>query len=284
MQEQGYNRRRANMRNLLFVGRDGNGKKSSVDSIANVDPANRELNAVKCSGVGDSKVDRTQKIETVMNNVRSEIQRWGGFIAIVFVLKYGVRFTRQEKDAVDIVKLMFGRDVFRTNGVILMTYGDLFAMDNEDNGSRQFRNWCRDQTGDIQLLFSEVKDRIVLFDNKTKDTQEMQKQYNELLSIVSQITTIYGMTEFEKAKPGRDELIKKEYPGTNFTLDMTGRALDSKASKLKVILPACLGVLMVTGLLIWQISVWFLAPMTILIVGAVVIVKRKTNVRDMEAK
>ncbi|KAH9492488.1 hypothetical protein Btru_025961 [Bulinus truncatus] len=196
---------------IILVGRDGNGKSSSVTSITKVKRQHRSIMAEKSNGVGDTREDLTISIETVeknMETIMNSCSVLGGFNAIVFVLKYGVRFTQQEKDAVAAVRSMLGDDVFLNYGIIMMTYGDLFDMDHED-GCRSFMDWCKYQTGDIQSLFEEVNYRIVLFDNKTKDISKLDQQYDKLYDILSRMTMTYGIAQFKKAKFGRKSVTRK---------------------------------------------------------------------------
>ncbi|KAH9524162.1 hypothetical protein Btru_048284 [Bulinus truncatus] len=196
---------------ILLVGRSGNGMDSCAKTMENTIPTKHMIIAEKCSGIGDTGEDLLQDMKTVIGNVFMKVKDspvLGTIAAIVLVLKYGVRFTKQEKDAVEVVRLMFGYDVLSKYGVLLFTHGDTFNTDNEDN-NRTFIDWCRDQTGDIQSLFEEVDYRIVLFDNKTKDISRLEDQYNTLCDTVSVMNVVYGMEEFDKAKSGRDKLTRR---------------------------------------------------------------------------
>ncbi|KAI8776210.1 protein AIG1 [Biomphalaria glabrata] len=189
------------MRKILLVGRAGNGKTSTARSLRMV---SSEIETIPCVGVGDIQEDRTESIQTVISLVQDTLQaNREGMSAIILVLKYGVRFTKQEKDAVEITKLMFGESVFRSHGIIAMTYGDLFEADC-------FEDWCREQTGDIHNLFEEVNYRIVLMDNKSQEQQKQLEQYTEVLRHVEGIRRPYTLRDFQDALPGRRELLARE--------------------------------------------------------------------------
>ncbi|KAI8776164.1 protein AIG1 [Biomphalaria glabrata] len=199
------------MKTLLLVGRGGNGKRTSADSI-NIPQINLDnllFLPVVCSGVGDIGEDLEAPIESVVENVRKEIEKYegdGGFDAISLVLKYGVRFTQQEKDAVEVVRSMFGENVLRDHGIIIMTYGDLFEVDNVNN-KRTFKDWCMEQLGAMQTLLNEVEYRIVLLDNKTDNPVKRESQLNDLQRCLSLLNRKYRLEDFNKAEIKRTHLV-----------------------------------------------------------------------------
>ncbi|KAK0050037.1 protein AIG1 [Biomphalaria pfeifferi] len=198
----------ANKKIILLVGREGNGKRSVVKSLKSISDEYNDIEAISTQGVGDCKGDRQENILAVINRVQATIQNTAeGFDAIVLVLKYGVRFTKQEKDAVEMVKLMFGDHVFRSHVAIIMTYGDLFETDSDEDGT-SFESWCREQTGDIQRLFDEVNHRIVLMDNKSREKQITQAR--NIQRCVQLIGKKYTTEDFRNAEEGQRILIARE--------------------------------------------------------------------------
>ncbi|XP_059170608.1 uncharacterized protein LOC131952106 [Physella acuta] len=113
-----------------------------------------------------------------------------GFDAVVLVLQYGVRFTKQEKDTIAVIREIFGRDVFKKWGVIVMTYGDSFQLDHDDEGSsgtiqQKFDGWRKQQVGDIKKLFEECGERCVVFNNKANDKVVRTAQLDHLKEALS---------------------------------------------------------------------------------------------------
>ncbi|XP_059152003.1 uncharacterized protein LOC131938117 [Physella acuta] len=178
---------------LFIVGRDGNGKTSTCRSILSKQTRdqldkfiyindtlaigigtrkseNFEVTAIDGKCVGDTEPD-LPSTSLLVAAIRKAIPP-EGITAFVFVMKYGTRYTKQEKDAVDKIKRLFGEDVFRKWGVLVFTHGDNFDLDHEDE-KMDFDAWCKEQQGDIASLFVECGHRYVLFNNKSQDKQGM---------------------------------------------------------------------------------------------------------------
>ncbi|XP_059152021.1 uncharacterized protein LOC131938135 [Physella acuta] len=185
---------------IFVVGRDGQGKTSTIATIVGdnseilhnsgeievkFSPKNN-VSLADGTSVGepledlvlnDIKIEKIiHNVDYVMNNVFDKL-----LTAIVFVLKFGVRFTMQEKKSLQIVKAIFGQDVIRQRGVVVMTYGDNFDKENY----KTFQEWCREQTGDLKSLMEECNYRCVLFDNR--DGSKRESQVKEFMSAVAQI-------------------------------------------------------------------------------------------------
>ncbi|XP_059152060.1 uncharacterized protein LOC131938159 [Physella acuta] len=211
---------------FLLTGRTGNGKSSTGNFFLSglyflphsslsddtrilrysATVTGRAITVIDGTGIGDIGEDLACSAEDLLENTREALQD-GGFDVLVFVLKYGVRFTKQEKDAVQRVKDMFGEDVFKTRGVIVMTYGDNFQLDNEDENV-EFVDWCRRQTGEVENLFEEVQYRIVLVNNKTKDKTATREEFFALTDKLN-IST-YTITDFDKNKTKHDFIVVNE--------------------------------------------------------------------------
>ncbi|KAH9523975.1 hypothetical protein Btru_047719 [Bulinus truncatus] len=186
---------------LIIVGRSGNGKASVEKSILQVKPSS--LHLVRSCSIGDTGEDLQVDYYADFVKVVDRCKSYGGIDAILLVLKYGSRFTKQEKDAVAVVKSVFGNTDFSRRGIIVMTYGDLFETDvEESSNTSSFEEWCSTQTGDMSQLIREVDKRIVLFDNRTKEESKKKKQFESLMEFLRQIKreVKYRKIDLDEAK------------------------------------------------------------------------------------
>ncbi|KAH9524109.1 hypothetical protein Btru_048153 [Bulinus truncatus] len=217
--------------NILVIGRSGNGKSSVAYSLMDPSDNIREtrpilsnteircsiftaekenLKIIDCTGIADSDEDLQMDISSVSKLVRDIVNTCdptGGVAAIVFVLKYGVRYTKQEKDAVERVKEIFGQNVFDDLVVIAFSYGDLFNFDVE-NERYSFEDWCLDQAGDIKDLFKEVHNRCVLIDNKTRDKHKRNEQRRKVFQYIQCLNE--GNLEKENEASDVNQSVKNE--------------------------------------------------------------------------
>ncbi|BFZ15472.1 hypothetical protein BsWGS_18511 [Bradybaena similaris] len=237
---------------LLVVGRDGNGKSSTANSIlgrtefkprstsyqgsddvqkhrAEID--GRKVTVVDGISVRDGCTDSPENVQAIISLATQAVQI--GFTALLIVLKYGVRFTNQEKNAIRIIKCLFGDDVLRKHGVIVMSYGDSFASDMEGEETT-FDDWCRQQTGECQDLFKECGNRYVLFNNREKDGDRKKDQVRNLMSKVEAVksrASKYTSESFKQAWLGqRKLLVESKLPELE---KLTTRILDSVTQKLR---------------------------------------------------
>ncbi|CAL1546316.1 unnamed protein product [Lymnaea stagnalis] len=215
--------------NILLVGRTGNGKSSTRNSIldrkvaevrdssnlvvftlesATLQPG-VEVSVLEGPGIGDTGADMAGSIESNLKLVEEGLKLCGFRVdAIVVVLKYGVRFTKQEKEGVQRIQSIFGRNCLQKSGVVLMTHGDNFEMDTEDEDDMTFEKWCGEQSGDIQQVFEDCAWRLLLFNNRAKEkSEERAQQRDRLLEIIDSIKGTYEKEDYTAAEPGRKLLV-----------------------------------------------------------------------------
>ncbi|KAH9513463.1 hypothetical protein Btru_033116 [Bulinus truncatus] len=212
---------------LLLLGRSGNGKSSTGNSIlgqtafkissstaatkSKIECKSEKLGHLNVSVVDgpsldDAVLDANSNLDMMIESIREALQRCDyGFSGLLVVLKFGQRFMKQEKDAIVMIKSILGKDVLTKYGVCVMTHGDDYDSSMDDDERVDFDEWCRQQTGDIAGLFGECSYRCVLFNNKTRDEQVIMKQRNKLLHCIKN-NERYSEEKFLEATENFEEL------------------------------------------------------------------------------
>jgi hypothetical protein len=132
----------------------------------------------------------------------------GGVSAFILVMKYGFRLTEEETTTIDALKSIFG-DQFLSHVIVVMTCGDSFDNDNEDNG-QSFNEWCHKQKGQFQQLYQDCDGRVVLFNNFEKDETKKKTQRQRVVELVERINKEHGRYThkyFKKAEKKREKMM-----------------------------------------------------------------------------
>ncbi|KAI8776255.1 AIG protein [Biomphalaria glabrata] len=210
-----------NQLNFLLIGTSGNGISSlgntllgqkyfktsnnllSTDCIAVKGVSHREdciITVVDIPGIDtDNKnIDALKSFKALIQEALRLCE--DGFTAIVFVLQFCSRYTRQEQETLKLIKATLGESVITKSTICAFTHGDLYKHESES-----FETWCRSQKGNIQNFLTECNYRCLLFDNKTKDDLDQQKQLQKLLDLTDQ-TDRYSLNQFLSAEKERKSL------------------------------------------------------------------------------
>ncbi|CAG5124451.1 unnamed protein product, partial [Candidula unifasciata] len=220
---------------VLLLGSSGNGKSSIGNSILGKDVFRTSSSvksptpciAMDSAQVGDQTVqvvdgpsilDAKDADEDFIEQIVIAMEKSltlcdYAFSAIVIVLRFGVRFTKQEVNTIKLVKSVLGENVIKDYGICAISYGDNFehAVEEarEDGQLLTFEGWCREQSGEVKALFEECNFRCVLFNNRTKDENTKNAQRLAFLKMVNP-TKPYSKEEFLKAQTSLNKEIGTE--------------------------------------------------------------------------
>ncbi|XP_059173425.1 uncharacterized protein LOC131953986 [Physella acuta] len=124
-----------------------------------------------------------------------------GYHALLLVVRYGQRFTKEDEGALETLKEIFGEETVKNNIILLVNGGDSF--DTEEEGVPDFNEWCLKQTGSFRRLLKECSRRVVYFANKTKDKKVIDRQIDQLIEQIRWIRKPYSSNDLKKAEEKR---------------------------------------------------------------------------------
>lgn len=180
--------------------------------VAEGDVDDYRVTVVDCPGVGDSSLDDLKDTEKMCAHMTEAMTLCGyGFHALLLVLKYGNKYTRDENEAINKFKGIFGKNIVRDFCIIVMTHGEIFDMEAAESDSPfTFTDWLSLQTGLFKDLLQECDQRCILFRNKTTNLLTKRNQTSDLLSMVRDLMckdVRYTPKHFAEAEKQRLKLL-----------------------------------------------------------------------------
>uniref|UniRef100_A0A0E0CLZ9 AIG1-type G domain-containing protein n=1 Tax=Oryza meridionalis TaxID=40149 RepID=A0A0E0CLZ9_9ORYZ len=150
----------------------------------------RTLNVIDTPGLFEMTItseDAGKEIVKCMSMAKD------GIHAVLMVFSATSRFTREDSSTIETIKEFFGEKIV-DHMILVFTYGDLV-------GENKLKSMLNNAPEYLQKTVELCKNRVVLFDNMTKDRWLQEKQLENLLDVVDSVNTNNG------GKPFSDQML-----------------------------------------------------------------------------
>ncbi|AQK71755.1 Immune-associated nucleotide-binding protein 9 [Zea mays] len=152
----------------------------------------RTINVIDTPGLFDMSIasdDAGKEIVKCMNMAKD------GIHAVLMVFSGTSRFSREDASTIETIKVFFGEKIV-DHMVLVFTYGDLV-------GESKLKNMLNDAPEYLQNVVELCQNRVVVFDNRTKDRRLQAQQLDKLLYVVDSVCANNG------GKPFTDQMFTR---------------------------------------------------------------------------
>ena len=130
----------------------------------------------------------------------------------LMVWRYGDPLSTDDQAMVDAMKKEFGPTVFQNHGIIVMTCGDNFRADTEDEDVT-FDSWCQAQKGTFAGVLKECDRRVLLVENSRPIAKGDPEALHGLEKMMTNLINLNAATgaSLDKSKQGVTGAIMKDF-------------------------------------------------------------------------